>query len=465
MQKRLAVVVLFSSFFSIVPTGAYFSGSAASWVVAEAAASEVSTPEAFTQVLYENLLARQSKFSIVYQGNYQDVYDGDMEDIFQKAYAIHQTRNSDDFDYLQYNISYRQLELPSISNQTEFVFEVTYREPAAWLQQVNEEAAAVEPSLRGSTDYETIRKVHDYIVNRITYDNSLTRYTAYQSLVEQSTVCQGYALLTYKMLTDLGIPCRFVSGYAGESHAWNIVKLGGQWYFLDTTWDDPIASSPQLRYDYFLVGSDKLSKDHTLDQKFRTSEFQRAYPISQTDYTPVNTEETVVPDAGGGTNAAAIDYRAIRQAIVSSLDKTTAGGQAAPMEAKMYDLAKHIILGVFAKQSDEDLAKLIAHDELFDQAFGQTYQKAVVHILQPMEQYTNSEAYLQTCSQRCQEVLDKTDIAHMEPMAAQKFKDDLAKRVSDEVLLEELDRISAAETDSLIQEIAQDVHTVLMNAS
>ncbi len=429
----------------------------------EAAAVEVSTPEAFTQALYDHMTAREADFSIVYTGNYEDVYDGTLEPLLERAYALHEAGSSDDFDYLKNNVSYTQVNLPSISDRTEFDFQVTYREPKAWLDQVNKDVASLLPSLRGSTEYETVRNVHDYVIQRITYDNSITRFTAYQGLVEQSTVCQGYALLTYKLLTDLGIPCRFVSGYAGESHAWNIVKLGGQWYFLDTTWDDPVGSTPQLIYDYFLVGSDKLSKDHTLDPEFQTAAFQAAYPVRQLDYAPGEAEATAEPQPQAENQAEV--YRAIRQAIVSGLDQNTAGKNASATERQVNDLAKHILLGVLAKQSDENLVKLLSHEDLFGKFIDQAYQRMDSRILKPLEAYPDSDRYTATAVKRYQEALQQTDTAHMTPAMKQKFEADLLQRISEETVLEEMQRISTAEMATLIQEISGDLNTSLADAS
>ncbi len=429
----------------------------------EAAAVEVSTPEAFTQALYDHMTAREADFSIVYTGNYEDVYDGTLEPLLERAYALHEAGSSDDFDYLKNNVSYTQVNLPSISDRTEFDFQVTYREPKAWLDQVNKDVAFLLPSLRGSTEYETVRNVHDYVIQRITYDNSITRFTAYQGLVEQSTVCQGYALLTYKLLTDLGIPCRFVSGYAGESHAWNIVKLGGQWYFLDTTWDDPVGSTPQLIYDYFLVGSDKLSKDHTLDPEFQTAAFQAAYPVSQLDYAPGEAEATAEPQPQAENQAEV--YRAIRQAIVIGLDQNTAGKNASATERQVNDLGKHILLGVLAKQSDENLVKLLSHEDLFGKFIDQAYQRMDSRILKPLEAYPDSDRYTATAVKRYQEALQQTDTVHMTPAMKQKFEADLLQRISEETVLEEMQRISTAEMATLIQEISGDLNTSLADAS
>lgn len=251
-----------------------------------------------------------------------------------------------------------------------------------------------------------------------------------------------------------------MGGYAGESHAWNIVKLGNAWYFLDTTWDDPVGAAPQLTYDYFLIGSDKLSRDHTLDAEYCTPQFTSAYPISPTDYVPNGPETASVPEPSQ-PNAPAEVYRGIRQAIISDLDKTTADTAASPLERRMTDLSKQIIIGVLATQSDENLSRLVGNDALFESLFTQAYQKAEARIVRPMEAYASSDAYLQECGRRCDAVLARTDTAHMSAAMAEKFRNDLQARITEDVLMAEIERLSAAETPGLIEEISRDFTAAL----
>ena len=88
-----------------------------------------------------------------------------------------------------------------------------------------------------------VKAVHDYIVLNGKYDNNSLYFSDYDLLTKGTSVCNGYALLTYNMLNKLNIPVNFVSGTAsGEAHIWNMVKLDGYWFHLDVTWNDPVLS-------------------------------------------------------------------------------------------------------------------------------------------------------------------------------------------------------------------------------
>ncbi len=121
------------------------------------------------------------------------------------------------------------------------------------------------------TDYEIIKKIHDFICSKTTYDNTAANnfekyinydmkayaylryaYSPYGALVKGSSVCQGYALAFYRLCKELGYSVRFVSSL---EHAWNIVGLDGKYYFVDATWDDNYfdGGKPESAYTYFLV--------------------------------------------------------------------------------------------------------------------------------------------------------------------------------------------------------------------
>ena len=126
--------------------------------------------------------------------------------------------------------------------------------------------------VRKSTEtFEKIKREHDWLIENVNYDyNNYLRgklprsvYTSRGALLNKKAVCDGYARAFKKMMKSLKIPCVRVSGKGdGESHAWNMVKLGGKWYHVDVTWDDPIingsASNTTPYYDYFLKSSDYM---------------------------------------------------------------------------------------------------------------------------------------------------------------------------------------------------------------
>lgn len=86
----------------------------------------------------------------------------------------------------------------------------------------------------GMTDLQKALALHDWLAVRCTYDDSLTYDTARDALVRGTATCQGY-YEAYKLLMDaVGIE----NGYARSSnHIWNQIKIDGQWYNVDVTWD------------------------------------------------------------------------------------------------------------------------------------------------------------------------------------------------------------------------------------
>lgn len=154
-------------------------------------------------------------------------------------------------------------------------------------------------SLSG-TDYKKILSIHDYLINNIEYDSNyqaLGSYNIYGALIGKKCVCEGYAKAFKYLANAAGIECEMMQGTATnssgqtESHAWNCVKINGVWYEVDATWDDPIIIgnggriSNDIKYKYFLKGTDTFEKDHTLEYQFSEGGKVFSYPtISKSDY-------------------------------------------------------------------------------------------------------------------------------------------------------------------------------------
>lgn len=80
-------------------------------------------------------------------------------------------------------------------------------------------------------------------------------------------VCQGYAS-TFKAFMDaLGIECEYVKGLGnGGPHGWNRVKVNGEDYYIDVTWDDPEnPGDPEyIDYTYYLTKDPTFGGDHLM---------------------------------------------------------------------------------------------------------------------------------------------------------------------------------------------------------
>lgn len=109
------------------------------------------------------------------------------------------------------------------------------------------------------SDYGREVYIHDSLISQITYDLSAPmNQSAYSALVNGRTVCAGYARAFQYLMQQLNIPCYYCTGYAGENHAWNIIKLENDYYNVDTTWDDTDPNT----HDYFNCSDADYAKDH-----------------------------------------------------------------------------------------------------------------------------------------------------------------------------------------------------------
>ena len=163
----------------------------------------------------------------------------------------------------------------SASDQT---LSVTYESSVSSLWGLSQEVQAAAERVvdqvitDGMSDYDIAKALHDYLVLNCKYDMRLysggmpsTAYTPYGALIDGTAVCQGYAE-AYQVLLELcNIPCEYVSGYGnGGRHGWNLVQIDGEWYHVDTTWDDPTPDREgYVRYDYFLKSDAYMSRDHS----------------------------------------------------------------------------------------------------------------------------------------------------------------------------------------------------------
>ena len=151
-------------------------------------------------------------------------------------------------------------------------------------------AAMAKLQLNGLSEAKKITKIHDYICNHVDYAYNSTEeqiYTAYGALCTGKAVCQGYAVLFYRLCKEAGLSVRVISGTGnGGPHAWNIVRIGSKYYNVDCTWDGQGAAT----YNNFLLKSEADFSNHTRKSwkvvgnhylYYTSAEFNTQYPMTE----------------------------------------------------------------------------------------------------------------------------------------------------------------------------------------
>ena len=227
---------------------------------------------------------------------------------YQSAIEAFNYDNPDIF-YLDCNKLYLNIETTTRGEQKSFnIYINSGEQPNYFLdeytseEQVREAIQQVEQiknqlvSRKTGNTYEDIKMVHDYLIDTIEYDKSLSKsniYNIYGALINKTAVCEGYARAFKYILDGMNIETQIIIGKGQnsegniENHAWNYVSLNNTWYAVDCTWDDPIIIGGELseedKHKYFLEGANEFLKDHIESTQFTDGGKVFKYPILNGD--------------------------------------------------------------------------------------------------------------------------------------------------------------------------------------
>ena len=102
-----------------------------------------------------------------------------------------------------------------------------------------------------------------------TDSEGMMAYSAYGAIVNGKAVCEGYSEAYQYLLQKLGIQSYIVTGSnkKGELHEWNLLRLDGNYYYADTTWDDS-GRVDEIFHNYFNITTARLLEGHIIDDPY-----------------------------------------------------------------------------------------------------------------------------------------------------------------------------------------------------
>ncbi len=265
-----------------------------------------SSIDSCAKILRRSFAARQGSVSVKYVTDnsdnsavWREVYD----------YAVKHTGVPNEGDYIAGCFAECSGSCAYYFSNGLYYYELTY-EPKFFTTAAQEAELSAEIdkvlsklNLWNKSDYEKVRGLYDYITRNVSYDfanlndsGNKLKHTAYAALINKTAVCQGYAMLFYRLALELGVDARYITGIGeGGAHGWNIVKIGDYYYNIDATWDASMIQSGD-RYHYFLKCPQSFDADHTRDSSFTTKAFNSLYPMAPQDYSSAG--EWILKDPG-----------------------------------------------------------------------------------------------------------------------------------------------------------------------
>lgn len=142
------------------------------------------------------------------------------------------------------------------------------------MEQSFQEVRALIPEDAG--DYEKVRIVYTYVIDHTQYQTGEDDQSIAGVFWKKSAVCAGYAGAVQYLLERLDIPCIYVDGStkgSTEGHAWDIVKIGQEYYYVDATnGDQPdflngdaaqLEEHKTILYDYLCPFPEEYEKTYT----------------------------------------------------------------------------------------------------------------------------------------------------------------------------------------------------------
>ena len=178
----------------------------------------------------------------------------EFKEVYHEAMLI-----NPDYYFVSRSVSYESVDGYVTKANIKYEFE-------DWLDYINHRSeysdtlyACINSMTAGGNDIKKLQYINDYLCENCDYDDSRVakhNKNSYGALVNKCAVCEGYSMAFMALCKIANIECYMVTSDSME-HAWNVVKLGDDYYMIDSTWNDTSGD----KYKYFLKSISWFNSD------------------------------------------------------------------------------------------------------------------------------------------------------------------------------------------------------------
>ncbi len=214
--------------------------------------------------LRDQMVQRYTTITVHYHVDNGVLPESTAESIYWKVFdrdATSVAANAKISDYLRFSVRSQAKTTNKLGNgDYDLVYTIEYipgsdNENESSVDEFVDNFISTNVTGKNLSEYDKVKLVYDYIAKNVYYDHEAydsetangswtDSHTAYAALKSKKSVCQGYAMATYRLLTQMGIETRFLRGEGWKNndatkrdvHDFNMVKVNGKWYYLDSNW-------------------------------------------------------------------------------------------------------------------------------------------------------------------------------------------------------------------------------------
>ena len=169
--------------------------------------------------------------------------------------------------HVQNDYTYEEYSDGSITMKPQYYFDA--QEKADIQRQIDERTQEIHDDLQSGTE-EAASYLYTYVAEHAEYESGPQDQSMVSFFLDGRTVCAGYSKAYQYLMEKAGIPCTTLSGHllaatgSGQnkdsSHAWNMIKMEDDWFYVDATSGDVVQYGPHTCYQFFLMSSQEIEQ-------------------------------------------------------------------------------------------------------------------------------------------------------------------------------------------------------------